>query len=105
MNNYNNSYLIDIKLEDKIILEERLNDINIAINQGNTKGKNNFRNNNKIDIGAANECNEFLTFYFYSSIKYKIPLLFHDTKRIIIQSAANLKLFIIIIIIYIILIN
>ncbi len=95
MNNFNNSYLIDIKLEDIIILEERLNDINIAINQDIAHAKNNLDKNNKMDAGASNECYEFLNFYFNSSLKYKIPLFFHEVNRIIIQSAVNLKLFII----------
>ena len=97
MNNFINNYLIDIKLEDIIILEERLNDINIAINHGNTKLKNSFGYNNKIEIGASNECYEFFIFYFHSSLKYKIPLFFNEANRIIIQSAINLKLLIIMI--------
>ena len=98
MNNniFKNSFLIDIKLEDLIIFEERLNDIIIAINQGNSNIKNNLVNN-KYDIGASNECYEFFSFYFHSSLKYKFPLFFHEPNRIIIQSAINLKLFIIMI--------
>ena len=92
VNNFINNYLIDIKLEDIIILEERLNDINIAINQGNTKLKNSLGYNNKIEIGASNECYEFFIFYFHSSLKYKIPLFFNEANRIIIQSAINLNL-------------
>ena len=87
-NNISN-YIIDIKLEDLILFEERLIDIIIAINQGN--------NNNKYDIGASNECYEFFAFYFHSSLKYKFPLIFHEENRLIIQSAINLKLFIIMI--------
>ena len=95
MNNiYQNNFLIDIKLEDLIIFEERLNDIIIGINQGNSNNKN---NNNKYDIGASNECYEFFSFYFHSSLKYKFPLFFHEPNKIIIQSAINLKLFIIMI--------
>ena len=92
-NIFANNYLIDIKLEDLIIFEERLNDIIIAINQGNSNNKN----NNKYDIGASNECYEFFSFYFHSSLKYKFPLFFHEPNKIIIQSAINLKLFIIMI--------
>ena len=84
-----NNYFIDIKLEDLIIYEERLNDIIIAINHEN--------NNNKYDIGASRECYEFFTFYFHSSLKYKFPLFFLEPNRIIIQSAINLKLLIIMI--------
>ena len=89
-----NNYVIDIKLEDLIFFEERLNDIIIAINQGNSN-KNN--NTNKSDIGASNECYEFFVFYSNSSLKYKIPSFFREENRVIIQSAINLKLFIIMI--------
>ena len=93
-NIYKNNYFIDIKLEDIIILEERLNDIFIAINHGNQHSN---LMNNKYDIGASNECYEFFTFYFHSSLKYKFPFFFHEQNRIIIQSAINLKLFVIMI--------
>ena len=95
-NIFKNNFFIDIKLEDLIILEERLNDIIIAINQGNSNTNKNI-SNNKLDIGASNECYEFFSFYFHSSIKYKFPLYFQESNRIIIQSAINLKLFIIMI--------
>ena len=95
-NIFKNNYLVDIKLEDLIIFEERLNDIIIAINQGNSNNKNNMANN-KFEIGASNECYEFFSFYFHSSLKFKFPLFFHDPNKIIIQSAINLKLFIIMI--------
>ena len=99
-NNSNNNYMIDIKLEDLILLEERFNDIIIAINHGNSNI--NLNNNvdissNKYDIGASNECYEFFVFYFHSSLKYKFPFFFHDENKVIIQSAINLKLFIIMI--------
>ena len=93
-NIYKNNYLIDINLEDLIIFEERFNDIIIAINHGNLHSN---LVNNKYDIGASNECYEFFTFYFHSSLKYKFPFFFHEQNRIIIQSAINLKLFIILI--------
>ena len=98
----NNNYIIDIKLEDLILFEERLNDIIIAINQGNVNMNNiniinNNINNNKYDIGASNECYEFFAFYFHSSLKYKFPLFFHEENKLVIQSAINLKLFIIMI--------
>ena len=86
IDNNNPNYIIDIKLEDLILFEERLNDIIIAINQGNI-------NNSKYDIGASNECYEFFGFYFKCSLKYKFPLIFHEENRLIIQSAINLKLF------------
>ena len=94
---FKNNFFIDIKLEDLIIFEERLNDIIIAINHDNTHINNNLNNNNKCDIGASHECYEFFSFYFHSSLKYKFPLFFHEPNRIIIQSAINLKLFIIMI--------
>ena len=94
--NSNNNYLIEINLEDLILFEERLNDIVIAINQGNGNINNN-NINNKYDIGASNECYEFFGFYFHSSLKYKFPFFFHEENRVIIQSAINLKLFIIMI--------
>ena len=82
----NNNYNIEIKLEDLILFEERLNDIIIALNQRN------------YDIGASNECYEFFVFYFNnSSLKYKFPLFFKEENRVIIQSAINLKLYIIMI--------
>ena len=82
--NYNNKATnLDIKLEDLIMIEERLNDICISLNN----------NNNINDVGASNECIEFFVFYFHSSLTYKFPLLFHETNRILIQSAINLKLF------------
>ena len=92
-----NNYVIDIKLEDLIFFEERLNDIIIAINQGNLNNNNNNYSNNKSDIGASNECYEFFVFYSNSSLKYKIPSFFREENRVIIQSAINLKLFIIMI--------
>ena len=99
-NNSNNNYMIDIKLEDLILLEERFNDIIIAINHGNSNinlNNNVDNSNNKYDIGASNECYEFFVFYFHSSLKYKFPFFFHDENKVIIQSAINLKLFIIMI--------
>ena len=83
-NNINNMNInLDIKLEDLIMIEERLNDICISLNN----------NNNMNDVGASNECIEFFVFYFHSSLTYKFPLLFFENKRILIQSAINLKLF------------
>ena len=83
-NNINNMNInLDIKLEDLIMIEERLNDICISLNN----------NNNTNDVGASNECIEFFVFYFHSSLTYKFPLLFFENKRILIQSAINLKLF------------
>ena len=80
--NYNNNINIEIKSEDLIMLEERLNDISISLNNINDVN----------DVGASNECVEFFVFYFHSSLSYKFPLLFNENKRILIQSAINLKL-------------
>ena len=89
INNYNNykynTYMkntIEIKSEDLIMLEERLNDINISLNNINDIN----------DVGAISECVEFFVFYFHSSLSYKFPLIFSENKRILIQSAINLKL-------------
>ena len=76
---YNN---LEIKSEDLIMLEERLNDISISLNNINDIN----------DVGASNECVEFFVFYFHSSLCYKFPMLFLEQKRILIQSAINLKL-------------
>ena len=84
-NNKYNTYIknnIEIKSEDLIMLEERLNDINISLNNINDIN----------DVGAMNECVEFFVFYFHSSLSQKFPLLFYEKKRILIQSAINLKL-------------
>ena len=88
----NNNSKIEIKMEDLIMIEERLNDIYIAINRDN---KENILN----DGSATNECIEFFTFYFNSSIKYSFPLFFNNERnKIIIKSAINLNLFIVIMI-------
>ena len=88
----NNNNKIEIKIEDLIMIEERLNDIYIALNRDN---KENILN----DGSASNECIEFFTFYFKSSIKYSFPLFFNNEKnRLIIKSAINLNLFVVIMI-------
>ena len=80
-NNINNNNF-EIKSEDLIMLEERLNDISISLNNINDVN----------DVGASNECVEFFVFYFHSSLNNKFALLFNEQKRILIQSAINLKL-------------
>ena len=85
-NNQFNDHTINslqIKLEDLILIEERLNDIFIALNN----------NNNIIEIGAPNECVEFFVFYFHSSLIYKFPFIFHEKNRLFVQSSINLKLY------------
>ena len=88
-NNYKYNHIIEIKLDDLIILEERLNDINIAIS-------------NLINIydggAAANECIEFYSFYFHSTLKDVLDCFFANKNKIIIKSCVNLKLFVILII-------
>ena len=85
-NNENNEE-IDIKLDDLIFIEGRLNDIIISLN--NKK--------NIFDISAINETVEFFSFYFHSTLRNKFPLFFISQNRIIVQSAFNLNLFLILI--------
>lgn len=86
-NNINNAYkIVEIKLEDLIFIEGRLNDIILALND----------NKNIFDIDAINESVEFFVFYFHSSLKNKLPLFFNELNRIVIKSAINLNLFVII---------
>ena len=82
-NNNFNSNEIEIKLDDLIFIEGRLNDIMVALN--NKK--------NIFDINAINETTEFFTFYFHSTLKDKFSLFFNSQNKIIIQSAFNLNLF------------
>ena len=88
-NNYKFNQIVEIKLDDLILLEERLNDINIAIS-------------NAINIydggAAANECIEFFSFYFHSTLKDIFECFFTNKNKIIIKSCVNLKLFVILII-------
>ena len=80
---------IDIKIEDLIIIEERLNDIYIALNRSNISNDN----------CASNECIEFFAFYFHSTLKYSFPYFFNkDNNKLVISSAINLNLFIVLII-------
>ena len=85
----NNIYYSDtkIKLDDLIFLEGRFNEIIIAID----KIKNN------ININIINECSEFFLFYFNSSLKNKFAYFFSEQNHIIIHSAFNLILYMIII--------
>ena len=87
-NNYFTNNEVNIKLEDLIFLESRLNDIIIALNN----------KNNESEINVVNESFEFLTFYYQSSLQDKFPLFFNKDNRIIIKSAFNLNLFIVLII-------
>ena len=86
-NIYRNNNEIKINLEDLIILESRLNDIILALNN----------NNNESDISVLNESFEYFSFYYQSSLQNKFPLFFNEDNRIIIKSAVNLNLFMILI--------
>ena len=79
--------IVEIKLDDLIFIEGRLSDIILALN----KDKNLF------EINAINESVEFFVFYFHSSLKNKLTLFFLEQNRIVIKSAFNLQLFIIMI--------
>ena len=83
----NNIYYTDpnIQLDDLIIMEEKFNDIIIVLN--------NIRNN--LNINAMNECVEFFLFYFNSSLKNKFVYFFSEQNHIIIHSALNVMLFMI----------
>ena len=87
-NNPNYIYkIVEIKLDDLIFIEGRFNDIILSLNN----------NKNIFDIGAINEAVEFFVFYFHSSLKNKLSLFFSEANRIIIKSAFNLNLYIIMI--------
>jgi hypothetical protein len=88
ISNNNNNYDLQIKLEDLIFLESRLNDIIVALNN----------KSNERDINVVNESVEFFSFYFNSSLQNKFPLFFSVQNRIIIKSAFNLNLFMVLII-------
>ena len=85
----NNIYYTDpnLDLDDLIIMEEKFNDILIVLN--------NIRYN--LNINALNECVEFYLFYFNSSLKDKFIYFFSEQNHIIIHSATNVMLFMILI--------
>ena len=83
--NNNNNFIPEIKLDDLIIFDERLNDISVALN------------NRNYDFDASNECAEFFVFYFHSSLQQIFPSFFSQNNKIVIESANNLTLFAIII--------
>ena len=89
-----NSNKIDIKLNDLDLLEQKLDNIIISLNN-----KDYLLGNNSI-----NESVEFISFYFNSSLRNKFPLFFNIKYQIIIKSAFNLSLFMCLII-YQLLIN
>jgi hypothetical protein len=83
--NFNND--IKIKLDDLIYLERRFNDIIIALNSIRII----------YNINALDECIEFFSFYFNSSFKNKFVYFFAEQNNIIVQTAFNLILYMIII--------
>ena len=85
--NYQNNLGINIKLDDLIICDEKLNDILIALNN---KNKN-------YEMDASNECAEFFVFYFHSSLQNIFYKFYNAKKKIIIDSANNLILLAIIV--------
>ena len=86
-NNYKNEN-IEIKFDELILYEEKLNDVFIAINSFN-----NFEN-----CSMDNECSDFFQFYSNSSLKNKLLNFFSEDNYIIVQSSINLQLFIIMLI-------
>ena len=84
--NMNNDFNLD--LDNLAYIEGRLNDIISALNSK----KNNFQ------INASNECFQFLKYYKRSSLFNKFPSFFtSDKNQLIIKSAFNLHLFIVLI--------
>ena len=78
----------ELNLDDLTYIEGRLNDIILSLNN----------NKNIFDINAKYECFQFLKFYKKSTFFNKFPLFFSsDKNKLIIKSAFNLHLFIIII--------
>ena len=85
--NINNNVGINIKLDDLIICDEKLNDILIALNN----------NNKNYEMDASNECAELYVFYFHSTLQNIFHKFYNEKKKIIIDSANNLTLLSIII--------
>ena len=88
--NQNNNFgsKFEIKLDDLILYDERLNDILVALNANNGKSP---------EPDASNECAEFFVFYFHSSLQQIFPIFYSEKNKIIIESANNLTLLSIII--------
>ena len=86
-NNFKNEN-IEIKFDELILYEEKLNDVFIAINSFN----------NMENCSMDNECSDFFQFYSNSSLKNKLFNFFSEDNYIIIQSSINLQLFIIMLI-------
>ena len=86
INSNNKNDNTEIKLDDLILFEEKLNDIYIALNTKNV-----------YEDGASKECSEFISFYFHSSLKSKFTYFFNGMNKVIIKSAINLILYTVII--------
>ena len=87
----NKSNEINLNLDNLTYLEGFLNDIISSLNS----------NNNIFDINAKNECFQFLKYYKRSSLFNKFHLFFNfDANRLVIKSAFNLHLFIVVITYY-----
>ena len=89
-----NSKKIRIKLNDLVLLEQKLENLIISLNNKDYLFENN----------SINESVEFISFYFNSSLRNTFPLFFNIKNQIIIKSAFNLSLFMCLII-YHLLIN
>ena len=79
-----------INLDDLFIIQDRIEDIIIAINKDS--------NTNNLD--ACNECIEFINFYSKSSLKGMISTFFKDEIKLIINSSINLSIFFVSILYY-----
>ena len=79
---------IKIRIDDIVYLEKIFDAIIYNLN--------NYKNIS--DINTVNECFEFFDFYFNSSLKDKFPYFFGDQNYIIIHTAFNLILFMLIIV-------
>ena len=79
--NINNNVGVNLKLDDLIICDEKVNDILIALN-----------NNKSYEMDASNECAEFFVFFFHSTLQNMFYKFFNEKKKIIIDSANNLTL-------------
>ena len=88
LTNSNNGEINNINLDNLTYIEGLLNDILQKL----------YSNQNIFDINAKNECFQFLKYYKQSSLFNKFPLFFSSNKnQLVIKSAINLHLFIVLI--------
>lgn len=87
-NNHTTNCNIDIKLEDVILFEQKLNNIIKAIDNyiANINDKKNIDN-------ILFSSSSIFSFYFKSSLCNKMYLIFQEQNKLIIKSSINLKLF------------